>query len=231
MLTWWKHLKFLRSCRRVCYSGRLWQRGNSWFWITQSGARSSTFISREVLLIVEKHSLTPYFYIPNLFDMMSLAITSAAGSWLWGGFHGQSWHQVIAIKSLHRLGTFPRNTQYGVFVHYKWILLCLVLFSGPRKREICVLVAKHKKKSAVTLKGVWSSSLTQTAFYCCTALLHCLSVETWDRSSQIGIGKHLVHIYLEMFASDSNCLDQLRGGAYFLSIFRLGTVSEFEVIN
>lgn len=133
--------------------------------------------------------------------------------------------------SLHRLGTSLRSTEYGVFVHYKYILLCWVLFSGPRKRELCVLVAQHKKKSAATLKGVWSSTLTQTALCCCAALLHCLSIETWERSSQIRIGKHLVHIYPEKFASDTNRLDQWREEAYFLSIFRLGTVSELEVIN
>lgn len=162
MLTWWKHVEFLRCCRRVCNSGRLWGRGNLWFWITQSCARSSTFISREVLLIVGKYNLTPDFSITDLSYLMSLAITAAAGGWLWDGFHGQSWHRGIAIMSPHRLGTSPRNTEYGVFVHYKYILLCWALFSGPTKRETCVLVAKHKKKSAATLKGVWSSTLSQT---------------------------------------------------------------------
>lgn len=58
-----------------------------------------------------------------------------------------------------------------------------------------------------------------------------LRVETWDRSLEVRIGEHLVRIYPEKFASDTNCLGRWREGVYFSSIFRLGAVSELEVIN
>lgn len=139
--------------------------------------------------------MTPDFSIPDLSDTMSLAITAAARGWLWWGGCPRA---ELAQRHCHNEPTQAWHLSYKHTVwcicSYKYILLCWGLFSGPRKREICVLVAKHKKKSAATLKGVWSSALTKTAHYWCAALLHCLSIETWDRSSQIRVGKHLVPI-------------------------------------
>lgn len=132
-------------------------------------------------------------------------------------------------------GSTPlRNPQRGAFVRCKSALLCRVLPSGPGKGVLRILVdVEESCDGSVSWRGGWSSPPLprQPPWPLCSSATDSPWVETWDRSLEVRIGKHLVHIYPEKFASDTNCLGRWREGVYFSSIFSLGAVSELEVIN
>lgn len=230
MLTLGKHLEFLRSCNTVCNSGRLWRRGNLWFWITWSGASSSTFIPGEILLTVWKYNLTPDFSVTDHSDRTSLPKAAAAG-----GLAASPPRAELAqrdccnepMQDWHLL----RNAPCSVFIRYECFA---VLYSGPGKSMRCILVGTGSSSEVCSAnRAVEQRTDRDSPSQLCRSPTDSqwLRVETRDRSSQVRTREHLVHIYPEEFASDTNCSGWWGEGVYFSSIFRLGTVPELEVIN
>lgn len=150
-----------------------------------------------MLLTVGKYNPTPDFSVTDLTDMMSHSGRRRAGCKASTGRAGRGDRDCW--------GTSLRSSQHDVFVRYKavpgavqWPWEERALYFGGR--------GQRGRSAATALPtGLWSRA-APCRFCSAPTDSRRLRVETRDRSSPVRIGKHLVHIYPEKFASDIDFL-------------------------